>query len=104
MEGRPLRIRNLVETDAGSAIQEIISEARPDVIAGIAWLAPHFADTSGNLKGVVHSFLVSDEVHRIVIDTCVGNDKRQGVARGVRQPSDGLLGSVGSGWVGSLRR
>ena len=71
------RIRNLVETDAGSAIQEIISEARPDVIAGIAWLAPHFADTSGNLKGVVQSFLVSDEVHRIVIDTCVGNDKRR---------------------------
>ena len=38
------RIRNLVETDAGSAIQEVISEARPDVIAGIVWLAPHFAD------------------------------------------------------------
>ena len=25
----------------------------------------------------MQSFLVSDEVHRIVIDTCVGNDKRR---------------------------
>jgi glyoxylase-like metal-dependent hydrolase (beta-lactamase superfamily II) len=69
-----------VESDAGSAVQEIISQARPEAIAGIAWLAPHFADTLGNLKGVVQSFLVSDEVHRIVIDTCVGNDKsREGL-------------------------
>jgi glyoxylase-like metal-dependent hydrolase (beta-lactamase superfamily II) len=71
------RIRNLVETDASAAVQEIISQATPEAIAGIAWLTPHFADTQGKLKGVVQSFLVSDDVHRMVIDTCVGNDKRR---------------------------
>ncbi len=71
------RIRNLVETDASAAIQQIISQASPEVIAGIAWLAPHFADTKGNLKGVVQSFLVADEAHRMVIDACVGNGKHR---------------------------
>jgi glyoxylase-like metal-dependent hydrolase (beta-lactamase superfamily II) len=71
------RIRNLVESDAGAAVQEIISQATPEAITGMAWLAPHYADPEGHLKGVVQSFLVSDENHRIVIDTCVGNDKRR---------------------------
>ena len=71
------RIRNLIETDASTAVQQIIRQASPEVIAGIAWLAPHFADTTGHLKGVVQSFLVADEVHRIVIDTCVGNGKHR---------------------------
>jgi glyoxylase-like metal-dependent hydrolase (beta-lactamase superfamily II) len=71
------RIRNLVETDASTAVQEIIGQATPEVIAGIGWLAPHFVDASGNLNGVVQSFLVSDGVHRIVVDTCVGNAKQR---------------------------
>jgi glyoxylase-like metal-dependent hydrolase (beta-lactamase superfamily II) len=69
------RIRNLVETDASAAVQEIISQATPQAIADIAWLTPRYADSQGKLKAVVQSFLVSDDVHRIVIDTCVGNDK-----------------------------
>jgi glyoxylase-like metal-dependent hydrolase (beta-lactamase superfamily II) len=69
------RIRNLVETDASSALREIINQATPEAISDIGWLAPHFADRDGNLTGVVQSFLISDDVHRIVVDTCVGNGK-----------------------------
>jgi len=71
------RIRNLIETDASAAVRDIISQATREAIAGIGWLAPHFADASGNLRGVVQSFLISDDVHRIVVDTCVGNGKRR---------------------------
>jgi glyoxylase-like metal-dependent hydrolase (beta-lactamase superfamily II) len=71
------RIRNLIETDASAALREIISQATPEAIVGIPWLIPHFADSEGMLKGVVQSFLVSDDVHRLVIDTCVGNGKRR---------------------------
>jgi glyoxylase-like metal-dependent hydrolase (beta-lactamase superfamily II) len=69
------RIRNLVETDASPAIGEIISQATPEAVADIGWLTPHYADTQGKLKGVVQSFLLADEDHRMVIDTCVGNEK-----------------------------
>ena len=93
------RIRNLVETDAASAIQEIISEARPEAIAGIAWLTPHFADRLGNLMGVVQSFLVSDEVHRIVIDTCVGNGKHREALDTFDNLQTDFLGRLGQlGW------
>jgi glyoxylase-like metal-dependent hydrolase (beta-lactamase superfamily II) len=71
------RIRNLVETDASPAVQAIISQATPEAISSIRWLTPYFVDKRGNLKGVVQSFLLSDDVHRIVVDTCVGNAKQR---------------------------
>jgi glyoxylase-like metal-dependent hydrolase (beta-lactamase superfamily II) len=88
-----------VETDAGPAVQQIITQATPEVIAGIAWLAPHFADTMGRLTGVVQSFLVSDDVHRVVIDTCVGNGKhREGMESFDQLQTDFLSRFSRLGW------
>jgi hypothetical protein len=93
------RIRNLVETDASSAVQEIFSQATPDTITGIRWLAPHFAHARGNLNGVVQSFLVSDDVHRIVIDTCVGNVKQRAPFKDFNGLQTDFLGRfVSLGW------
>jgi glyoxylase-like metal-dependent hydrolase (beta-lactamase superfamily II) len=72
-----IRITQLVETDAGSVIQQVIPNAVPEAIKQIEWLRPNFADSSGNLKAVVQTFIVETPEHRIVVDTCVGNHKKR---------------------------
>ena len=42
------------------------------------WLIPDFADSDGNLKGVVQSFLIKSGKNNILIDTCIGNGKKTG--------------------------
>jgi glyoxylase-like metal-dependent hydrolase (beta-lactamase superfamily II) len=40
-----------------------------------SWLAPHFVDDAGNLLVSVHALVVESRGRRIVVDTCVGNNK-----------------------------
>lgn len=60
-----------------SGFEVIMPSATPDRIAGAAWLRPHFVDESGSLKGAVQAFVVETPHCRMVIDTCVGNDKNR---------------------------
>src|SRR5262245_35021496 len=39
------------------------------------WLRPHFATDKGLLLGSIHAFVVESSGKRIIVDTCVGNDK-----------------------------
>jgi len=39
------------------------------------WLRPHYANDEGKLFMSIHAFVVESEGRRIVVDTCVGNDK-----------------------------
>ena len=39
------------------------------------WLQPHFATDDGRLKSCIQAFAVESQGRRIIVDTCVGNDK-----------------------------
>ena len=39
------------------------------------WLQPHFADERGRLKMSIHALVVEAPSRRIIVDTCLGNDK-----------------------------
>ena len=39
------------------------------------WLQPHFATAEGELKSCIQAFGVETQSRRIIVDTCVGNDK-----------------------------
>ena len=39
------------------------------------WLQPHFATEDGRLKSCIQAFVVESKGRRIIVDTCVGNDK-----------------------------
>ena len=39
------------------------------------WLRPHFVDDDGNLVLSIHAFCIESPGHKIVVDTCVGNDR-----------------------------
>lgn len=42
------------------------------------WMTPHFADDEGRMLLSLHAFVVESQGRRIVVDTCVGNDKPRG--------------------------
>ena len=48
-------------------------------VRAIPWLQPHFATPEGNLRMSIHALVIETKGRRIVVDTCVGNDKDRNV-------------------------
>jgi len=40
-----------------------------------SWLKPHFVNEDGSIPLSIHTFLVESQGVRILVDTCIGNDK-----------------------------
>lgn len=53
----------------------LITEARPGALQHMPWLRPHFVTEEGHLMTSVHALVVDAPGMRIVVDTCIGNDK-----------------------------
>ncbi len=70
-----IKITQIIETEAGKVIQEILPDATSENIRKLSWLQPHFADEKGNLKAVVQAFVIEVGQEKILVDACVGNDK-----------------------------
>ena len=51
----------------------------PGLVQRHAWLRPHFALEDGRLFGSIHSFVIESGKRRIIVDTCVGNDKARSI-------------------------
>lgn len=68
-------ITAIVESDLTGVLGFLLPAATPAAVKEIAWLSPHFADTDGQLRGQIQAFAVQTPTHRIVVDTCIGNDK-----------------------------
>jgi hypothetical protein len=68
-------ITKVVELEVTGGSRFLLPQATPEAIKPIAWLRPHFADENGRLRMSIHTFLVQTPSHRIVVDTCLGNDK-----------------------------
>jgi hypothetical protein len=39
------------------------------------WLVPHYANAEGRLRLNVQSWIVETPSHKIIVDTCIGNNK-----------------------------
>jgi glyoxylase-like metal-dependent hydrolase (beta-lactamase superfamily II) len=60
-----------------TATKFFFKDPPPDLAARHAWLKPHFANDDGKLLASIHCFVIESSGHRIVVDTCVGNDKKR---------------------------
>jgi glyoxylase-like metal-dependent hydrolase (beta-lactamase superfamily II) len=69
-------IIKVVELEATGGSRFLLPQATREAILPIAWLRPHFADETGRLHMSIHAFIVQTPTHRIVVDTCLGNDKQ----------------------------
>jgi glyoxylase-like metal-dependent hydrolase (beta-lactamase superfamily II) len=68
-------VTKVIELEATGGSRFLLPQATPAAIKPIAWLRPHFADENGRLRMSIHTFLVETPDRRIVVDTCLGNDK-----------------------------
>ena len=57
----------------------MLPDATPENVLPIEWLQPHFIDAEGNLISSIFSLLVESAGTKLVIDTCLGNDKPRSV-------------------------
>lgn len=63
--------------NAGGVIQETIPNATKEEIQKIDWLVPHFANNNGELIAHTQSFVIETDNLKILVDTCVGNNKKR---------------------------
>ena len=68
-------VTKIVELEVTGGSRFLLPQATPEVIKPIAWLQPHFADANGRLRMSIHAFAVEAPGRRIIVDTCLGNDK-----------------------------
>jgi len=57
------------------------AEATPETLRTMPWLYPHFVTEDGTLNLSVHALLVEAKGLKLVVDTCVGNDKPRNMTR-----------------------
>ena len=71
-----LKITKIVEVETIGHTRFILPQATREAVQEIGWLCPHFADENGRLKLSIHALVVETPTRRIVVDTGLGNDKR----------------------------
>jgi len=74
-----ISISRVVESEGPTNPRFLIPDATPEALARhVDWLAPHFYDPAvERFKMSIHSFVVRTPHHTILVDTCLGNDKRR---------------------------
>ena len=69
-------VTKIVEMEVTGGSRFILPQATYEEILPISWLQPHFADERGRLKMSIHALVVENPERRIIVDTCLGNDKQ----------------------------
>ncbi|HEY1632109.1 MAG TPA: MBL fold metallo-hydrolase [Rhizomicrobium sp.] len=59
-----------------------LKEASPEALREMPWLYPNFVTPDGALMLSIHALLVEAPGMKLVVDTCVGNDKARHLLRG----------------------
>jgi glyoxylase-like metal-dependent hydrolase (beta-lactamase superfamily II) len=73
-------VTKIVEMEVTGGSRFILPDATYDDVLPIGWLQPHFADERGRLKMSIHALVIEApgggmSGQRIVVDTCLGNNK-----------------------------
>ena len=89
-----VRVTKIVELEVTGGSRFILPQATREAIAPIAWLMPDFADEAGRLKMSVHALVVETPQRRIIVDTCLGNDKENRRIPGWNRLQTGFLADL----------
>ena len=74
-----VKISRVVEMEVTGGSRFILPDATRDACKGYRWMYPHFMDDAGNLVMSVHALVIDTGARRIVVDTCIGNDKERDI-------------------------
>jgi glyoxylase-like metal-dependent hydrolase (beta-lactamase superfamily II) len=74
-----VKITCVVEMEVTGGSKFILPDALPDAVRPISWLAPHFMDEEGQLIMSIHALVLESADRKIIVDTCLGNDKPRSI-------------------------
>jgi glyoxylase-like metal-dependent hydrolase (beta-lactamase superfamily II) len=74
-----VKVTRVVEMEVAGGTRFILPDATREACLPIDWMQPHFMDEAGNLIMSIHALIVDTGSKRIVVDTCVGNDKERNI-------------------------
>jgi len=69
-------VTKIVELESVGGSRFILPQATREAVSHLHWMKPHFMTDEGRLKMSVHALVVETPTRRIVVDTCIGNDKQ----------------------------
>ena len=70
-------ITRVVESETATDLSMLLPDATAENIRKEEWLRPNFADDNGGAKLSIHAYAIESGGRKIIVDTCVGNDKRR---------------------------
>ncbi len=70
-----VKITRVVEMEGGFPPGAMFNGLTEDRVKSIDWIHPHYALPDGTVRYSVHAYIVESQGHRIIVDTCIGNDK-----------------------------
>jgi glyoxylase-like metal-dependent hydrolase (beta-lactamase superfamily II) len=68
-------VTKIVELEVTGGSRFLLPQATYEEILPIDWLRPDFADDRGRLRMSIHALVVETPSRRIIVDTCLGNNK-----------------------------
>jgi glyoxylase-like metal-dependent hydrolase (beta-lactamase superfamily II) len=69
-----VKISQIVEL-VFTGLDAFLPDATPEAVLPIEWLRPDFITPEGILKFSIHALVIDTGARKIIVDTCVGNDK-----------------------------
>jgi len=75
-----VRITRIVELEM-PGLSFVLPDAIPENLLPIRWLSPHFITPEGEAIASIQAFIVESQGKRIIVDTCLGNDKKLPIRR-----------------------
>lgn len=72
-------ITKVVEFEAVGGTKFVLPQATREAVLPYQWMYPHFMDEAGRLKMSIHALIIETPQRRIMVDTCVGNDKQRDI-------------------------
>jgi glyoxylase-like metal-dependent hydrolase (beta-lactamase superfamily II) len=96
-----VKVTRIVEMEMPVAYNEkhpFLAEGRPEALREMPWLYPHFVTETGEMLLSIHALLVEAPGLRLVVDTCIGNDKPRQMLGGQPLGTDFLNHLANAGW------
>jgi glyoxylase-like metal-dependent hydrolase (beta-lactamase superfamily II) len=75
-----------------------LPQSTPELLRESAWLYPHFVNEKDEMLLSIHALLVEAPGLRLVVDTCIGNDRPRSIVGGAPLATPFLSDLADAGW------
>jgi glyoxylase-like metal-dependent hydrolase (beta-lactamase superfamily II) len=91
-------VTRVIEDIDDEIMHMVVPQATPEALAEIPWLRPHFVGEHGRAVLSIHALVVEPRDRRILVDTCLGNDKERSIPRWHMRDGDFLADLTKAGF------